>query len=48
VKRLIDPAVVIVAMIVPALDSQGLEKTVHLSPPREVIGSEYGDSVNPS
>jgi len=47
VKRLIDPAVMIVAMIVPALDPQSLEKTAHLSPHREVICSAYGDSVNP-
>jgi hypothetical protein len=47
-QRLVDPAVVIVAMIVPALRSQGCKKSVHLRRPRsEVIRSGYGDSVNP-
>jgi len=54
VKRLIDPAVVIVAVIVPALSPQRFQKSLHPSRPylrhareRAAVRSGYGDSMNP-
>ena len=45
-ERLIDPAVMIVAMVIPPLHSQSLEKSVH-SVPAFRIRQCYVDSMNP-
>jgi hypothetical protein len=51
VQRLIDPAVMIEAMIVPPLHSQGFEEAPHMTSPcctwMSMLCRCYGDSMNP-
>src|SRR4029077_916782 len=51
VQRLVDPAMMVIAMIVPPLHSQGFEKAPHISSPcctwMSMLCRGYGDSMNP-